>query len=194
MKTRNDFVSNSSSCSFILSADARLADAVRFFAKVFGEDHIPYRIRDDVTVECYVKNKWLREVKSKLDPEYDDSEWKEDYRDWRTGQYVKKDPEEVSWDSVRIEFDDFVKLASDEQTLEKIDRLQFRCEDSDFMGLFFLRLLYAFFERNEMCPDCSDSEHYFIRTGSDDEKFIMKLASVCGGGKKSESKQKGNLR
>lgn len=189
MKTRNDFVSNSSSCSFVLSANVCMADALKFFVKTFGEDPIPYKLRDEVSIECYVKNKWLAQVKSKFDPEYDRSEWQNVYRDWRSGQYVEKDPEEVSWDSIPIDFDDLSKLASDEQTLNMIDHLEFKCDDGNFTGLFFLRLLYAFFERNEMCPDCSDTEHYFIRTGSDDEKFIMKLASVCGGGRKTTDKR-----
>ena len=188
MKTRNDFVSNSSSCSFILSAAAGLADAVKFFAETFGGDPIPFKMSNEESLECYVKNKWRAEVKSKLRRDEDYSERQDPY-------YVsfrpKPDPEEVSWDSIPMDFDDFIALASDRQTLGKIDRVQFRCEDTNFTGIFFLRLLYAFFERNELCPDCSDTEQAFIRTGSDDEKFIMKLASVCGGGKtKTVSKGK----
>ena len=182
MKTRNDFISNSSSCSFILSSGARMADAVKFFAKIFDGDNIPYKLRDEVTVECFAKNKWLRQVKAKLDFEHDDPERQETYEDrWYVNSDLRKDPEHVSWDSVSLDFDNFGKLAADDETLGKIDHILFSCDDGNFAGMFFLRLLYMFFERNGMCPDCSDTEHYFIGTDSDDEKFIKKLASECGG-------------
>jgi hypothetical protein len=34
-----------------------MADALKFFVKTFGEDPIPYKLRDEVSIECYVKNK-----------------------------------------------------------------------------------------------------------------------------------------
>jgi len=181
MRIRSDFVSNSSSCSFVLSSETgTVKDAMRFFAKTFGECCLPYDIGDRVTVGVTSKNKWFKELYERLT--FENCGWKDYYEDWSTGKIQKKDPEEVGYDSISVPMDRLFDLDGDEWALSRIDGVRFQCEDSDPVGLLYLRLLYAFFERNRFCPDATSSEHSFVGAGSDDE-FMTKLVTTCGGGK-----------
>jgi len=181
MKVRTDFVSNSSSCSFVLSSrTGTVKDAVGFFAKTFCGCCLPYDIGDRVTVGVTTKNKWFKELQEKLTSE--NSGWKDYYADWSTGKITKKDPEEISYDSISVPIDRLFELNGNDPALSKIDEIRFQCEDSDSIGLLYLRLLYSFFERNRFCPDAASSEHSFIGSGFDDD-FMTKLVTTCGGGK-----------
>lgn len=174
MKTREDFVSNSSSCSFVLS-EGSAADGLKAFRACFGRDWIPYEVSEKIEVRCYVKNKWFREVETGLKGE---SSYEDSYRPWGTGAMQKKDPEEISWDSIGLSLDSLAGAAKDEnaEILNKIDRVEFECEDSTEVGKFYLSLLYLFFERAGCAPDASDSEHGFRGDGS---TFAARLATAA---------------
>lgn len=171
MKTRTDFVSNSSSCSFVLSAGMRLPEAVKFFAEVFKNCSIPWDFDDRVSVSCTAKNKWFAAVEEGVTGEK--SAWTDYETNWSTGKNTRKDPEAVGWDSVRLDSGKLIEIASDDGLLGKIDGIRFQCEDGDTAGIMYLKLLYAFFERNAFCPNADDSEHSFATPETDG--FIERL-------------------
>lgn len=186
MKTREDFVSNSSSCSFIIANDGgRVKDAVTVFHETFSNCEIPYEVEDALRMSCSVKNKWFREVEEEL---HGESQYEPYYGDWRTGQMKKKDPEEVSWNTIELTASSFEKLAERQDLADKIDSISFSCEDSSMTGMVFLRLFYAFFERNGCMPDATGTEHSFLRDVSEDD-FLYKLTTTCSEKRQDEEKK-----
>lgn len=174
MKTRSDFVSNSSSCSFVISSDVGdLAAAVKFFAEAFKDCDMPYQVDDRIEISAKTKNKWLNQMRRRLKGE----DFKPEYDDWRI-KYAGEDPEAVGWDSVYLSLDQLRSLASDEWALPKVESIRFACGNHDYFGELFLRLMYFFFDRNRFSPDASETEHDFLHLGDSDD-FTTRLASAC---------------
>lgn len=178
MKVRSDFVSNSSSCSFVISSSSgTVADGMKFYADTFADCDIPYDIEDKLTVSLHVKNKWYREVYEAAKGERCEG-WSDYYSDWQHGKSVMKDPEEVGWDGIVVGLDGLARVGAVPGVAEKVDSVRFQCEDGDSAAIMYLRLLYAFFERNMFCPDAGESEHGFVRNTPDDE-FMSRLTATC---------------
>lgn len=177
LKTRTDFVSNSSSCSFILSkADNAVDLGFRTFAKTFPDDYIPYDFTDKVRIGIKVKNKNFKKLYETLKDEKPNfQEW---YEDWQTGKRTPKDPEEVGWDSIEIDFDAITRSVSEyPDVIDMIEEVSFTTEDHDTAGTLYLKLLYLFFDRNACFPDATNTEHSFMDL-SNANTFIGKLCSA----------------
>ena len=70
MKTRTDFVSNSSSCSFVIRD---VKEALAAIKTLGTDDYVPYEL-DDLILRIYAKRSVLRDLITALDrpTEYDD--------------------------------------------------------------------------------------------------------------------------
>lgn len=154
MKTRNDFVSNSSSCSFVINDISALVEVLR---TVFHDVDIPYDFDNDIT--CYVythKNEWANTFE-KITGQ------KPDY----TPSYAEND---ICWmDAIHT---DFINVAKSPENLENAEQIVFQCEDYG-SGPIYLKMLYEFFERMRLNPDAADSENEFL---TPEENFFRILS------------------
>ncbi len=65
MKTRTDFVSNSSSCSFIINDVKKTVECLK---SINGDDYIPSEL-DELDLRIYAKRSVLKELLDALDRE-----------------------------------------------------------------------------------------------------------------------------
>lgn len=190
MKTRDDFVSNSSSCSFVIRRDNdAVVDAFKLWAKCFSEVDLPYEFTEHVSLSFRTKNKWMGEL-SKALTYGEDSEWSDSYDDYQTGKRTLKPPEE-EWEYTPLQFSSLCDIWKDYKSsdiLPKISELYFQTEDYDGLGMNYLRLLYLFFDRNGCGPDPSSSEHSFLIDDSQDSFMSV----LCFGGFDSSDDVKNN--
>ena len=186
MKTRSDFVSNSSSCSFIVESAANdgVVKAFGAFASVLAGVDIPYNLSDSVRISARAKNKWFKELSEAITEE--PSDFKMEYRDWSSHKMVPKDPEDVGWDSIQLDLERITEIGKDpayKDYLARLDSVSFTTEDSNTSGLMYLRMLYLFLERMGCCPSAAESEHSFL---DDNDDFVTRLCSAGGGGEKDD--------
>lgn len=173
MKIRSDFVSNSSSCSFIIDTKANVRKTIDVISSTFNTNDIVPSMAYGVTVSLSVKNKDFAEVETCLTGS---SNFKMTYENYKTHEICEKDPEGIGWDSIYLSVEQIIKAFSkNADILNKIETIRFDCDDYEYDARSFLNLLYNFFERHGCNPDDSDTEHDF-RTNEQSE-FIDKLMS-----------------
>jgi len=148
MKIRNDFVSNSSSCSFVIRDNA--AQAAKMFLEDFGS---------------FINGSWdpmgeSMNIGFKLDSESEDM--------WRTWQ----SPEQFVSTFSEACFDDEEEQA-EKHDVSSIDELAFECDDYDHSSMTYLTLMYRYFDKFGFKPDASETEHEFL--GEDSKSFLEKI-------------------
>lgn len=173
MKVRTDFVSNSSSCSFIIDAkNARKACEVAY-SKLYGLE-VPYDINNDITVRLYAKNKNVDKLFADLHESGFVGSSDKPYH------YADEDPEAFSFDSIDLEVQSFIELAKklidDEELVSLIERIMFESDDYG-SGPMNLRDCYDFFDRNKCNPNAEDSEHEFMCEDESDFRSVLKGTS-----------------
>ena len=170
MKIRTDFVSNSSSCSFIIDAKHARKACEAVYSKLYGLE-VPYDINNDIAVRLYVKNKNVDKLFAKLHESGFDSLGEKPYH------YADEDPEEFSFNSIDIEVQSFIefakKLSEDEELASVIERITFESDDYG-SGPMNLRDFYDFFAMNKCNPNAEDSEHEFICEDKSDFRSVLK--------------------
>ena len=158
MKIRTDFVSNSSSCSFIIDAKHARKACEAVYSKLYGLE-VPYDINSDVTIRVYAKNKNVDKLFAKLHESGFVSLGEKPYH------YTDEDPEEFSFNSIEIEVQSFIefakKLSEDEELASVIERITFESDDYG-SGPMNLRDFYDVFAMNKCKPSAEDSEHEFM--------------------------------
>ena len=173
MKIRTDFVSNSSSCSFIIDAKHARKACEAVYSKLYGLE-VPYDINSDVAIRLYAKNKNVDKLFAKLHESGFVSFSEKPYH------YADEDPEEFSFDSIEIEVQSFIELAKklidDEELVSLIERIVFDSEDYG-SGPMNLRDVYDFFDRNKCNPNAEDSEHEFMCEDESDFRSVLKGTS-----------------
>ena len=170
MKIRSSFVSNSSSCSFIIDAKHARKACEAVYSKLYGLE-VPYDINSDVTIRLYAKNKNVDKLFAKLHESGFVSLGEKPYH------YTDEDPEEFSFNSIEIEVQSFIefakKLSEDEELASVIERITFESDDYG-SGPINLRDFYNFFAMNKCNPNAEDSEHEFICEDKSDFRSVLK--------------------
>ena len=170
MKIRTDFVSNSSSCSFIIDAKHARKACEAVYSKLYGLE-VPYDINSDITVRLYAKNKNVDKMFTKLHESGFVSFSEKPYH------YEYEDPEKLSFDSIEIEVQSFIELAKklidDEELASLIERITFESDDYG-SGPMNLRDCYDFFDRNKCNPNAEYSEHEFMCEDKSDFRSVLK--------------------
>lgn len=169
MKIRNDYVSNSSSCSFIIED---VAKAAKLFSDAFSGIDIPYDYDSTIDVSLAAKNKWYKEIEESLTGSSDYSNTWSDYRD---GSIHVKDPEDIGWNRIRVSLSTLAKANEYLDKYEKTNEIRFECDDYDVLGVDVLKQLYHFFKRNGCKPNDEDTEMDFNHLKA--SNFLTKLAT-----------------
>lgn len=196
MKIREDFVSNSSSCSFVVGRTAGgRVEGLRLLAQVLGDDcELGYEVSSEFNVTLTVLRKNAKAVGEFIkERELHDDCWEGDWEDYSyyapfsTNRLEKKDDDELR---KNVYFQTALDIGRNEEILGKVEAVEFRCEDSSQVGMMYLALLYRFFERNECCPDPEDTEHDFLNSCF--SETARRLATVCVGkpGNKKKTRRK----
>lgn len=173
MKLRSDFVSNSSSCSFIIDAkNARKACEVAY-SKLYGLE-VPYDINNDIAVRLYAKNKNVDKLFADLHESGFVISSDKPYH------YADEDPEAFSFDSIDLEVQSFIelakKLSDDKELVSLIERIMFESDDYG-SGPMNLRDFYDFFAINKCKPNAENSEHEFMCEDESDFRSVLKGTS-----------------
>ena len=137
MKIRSDYVSNSSSASFVIEKDA--AKAAKMFLEDFGD--CIYGAYDPLgeTMTVGVRTVGMSE---------------DDWMDWSK-------PEKFCEDYIQGEYDGDTDTHADPKNPEDIAEFGFECDDWDNAAMGNLAFLYKYFKKFGFEPDDSDSEHDF---------------------------------
>jgi len=184
MKTRNDFVSNSSSSSFVLRGEYA-AKGIRLLKRIAESCEIPWEVENEIVLHVHALNKNMPALSRLLD---DDNYGNYGRRGSSYGYENSNSPDERSWDSIEVSLSESGLSKLTDEALEKIDDVEFYLGDGHTFT-FVLKLLYIFFQKNGCCPDASDSEQDFM---SPDTREDFMYALACG--IPAEEKEDGNDR
>jgi hypothetical protein len=177
MKIRSDFVSNSSSCSFIIEDNKNVKTFISKF-KIFDGIEIPYGVDNNIDICIYVKNKdWVvfRDMLVSIGV-ISESVYNNDTTELFK-QRVAEYPDEESWDEFSFKLGNLAIICASSinyELSELITSIRFRSEDYG-EGPIYLRQIYDFCNMNSCNPNDEDSERSF---GSNDNEDYFKLINT----------------
>ena len=154
MKTRTDFVSNSSSCSFVIND---IKKTVQCLKSINGDGYIPSEF-DELNLRIYAKRSVLKELLDALDqePSY--------YDNFTRDLYI-----EDSYDFTLSQLENIP-----DELLQKISSIYITCDDYEQDKVMYLSVLYMFLKNEGVDVDCSDSERDLMFQEGD-TSFLGKL-------------------
>lgn len=158
MKIRNDYVSNSSSSSFVVETNA--SDAAKMFISDFGE---------------FLKDAWNDPLGETMHIGYKLKSKKSDWFDYSS-------PNVFCFAVEMKDKDDNEDEEQEKIDLDDIEEIQFECDDYDNAAMMYLRFLYKYFEKLGFKPDDSNSEQDFRKEG--DSCLLGKLLDRINGDSK----------
>lgn len=151
MKIRSDFVSNSSSSSFIVRGDIK--NAIKLLDDL-GE--IPYPVDSNISFMITYKHKDSNEIYDKLiesDCSYNSLNcWDEDRKD---------DPENIEYCYVNLYV--LIEALKDKgPILDKIQSISIITSENDITAMIVLNMLYKYFQKKGFVVDASETEVDFL--------------------------------
>lgn len=172
MKLRFDFVSNSSSSSFILRGEYA-AKGIRLLKHIVESCEIPWEVENEIVLHVHALNKNMPVLSRLLDDNNYDNYGK------CSSSYDcenSNSPDERSWHSIEVPLSESGLSKLTDEVLKKIDDIEFYLSDGHTLTLI-LKLLYIFFQKNGCCPDALGTEQDFMCLDCK-EDFMYALA--CG--------------
>lgn len=172
MKVRLDFVSNSSSSSFILKGEYA-AKGIRLLKRIAESCEIPWEVENEIILYIHALNKNMSALSRLLD---DNNYGNYNKCSLRYNCENSNSPNERSWHSIEVPLSESGLSKLTDEALEKIDDIEFYLSDGHTLTLV-LKLLYIFFQKNGCYPDALDTEQNFMCPECK-EDFMYALA--CG--------------
>ena len=194
MRIRPDFVSNSSSSSFIVSNEQGCATLLfQKYAEIFRNCQVSYDYDDSISIYAYTKRKdhdTVRDFIVSCNGSEEESETFSSLDEYSSLELDKVvlDENEEHFDPLILSLDNFAALASRPDISKKITRLYFSTA-SDFNEAQDARLasLFKFFDAIGCHPDDSSSERDFLR--KDLDKFEQTLNDYISKSEKQKENQ-----
>lgn len=157
MKIRLDFVSNSSSSSFILRGEYA-AKGIRLLKRIVESCEIPWEVENEIVLHIHALNKNISALSKLLG---DDNYGNYDGYGSSYGYKSGDSPDEQSWHSIEVSLSKSGLSKLTDEAIAKIDDVEFYLGDGNTLTLV-LKLLYIFFQKNGCCPDALDTEQDFM--------------------------------
>lgn len=184
MKIRSDFVSNSSSSSFVLwnsNGDAKLL--LQKFAEMFADAYMPWELNDLLSMYVNTTHRWFADVANALLSKDDAKKAIADHKkyldDYCGGaDNVKLD--DLSYDDIHFQFSDLSERCNALLNVaDKIHSLHFEARDDyGSNDIRALRKMYSFCKDIDCCPDASVSERDFLSNDDEDNIFWQKAKKI----------------
>lgn len=164
MKFRTDFVSNSSSCSFVVS------DVISLMKLLAPIGEMPYAVEDKLHIQICCKDKDYDQLYEIIYGEKSPSYYNYD----RT----PRDPDELAIFDIR-DYNTFISRWSEvpDSIKSGVKNFYISCDDYEIIAVSVINSIYELCDVAGLNPDDSYSEIQFRTSKTDQQNFLINLGS-----------------